>query len=288
MRTKNQEALRMYVRAREDFQAMRKNIDNRLGRKADKTPQKTQDLSKFLSRDIKNFNKICKKAETQEKIIEDMLDKKLEEFPIYTEWLSKIKGIGPIAGGWIVGEFDIHKADTVSKLVSFSGLNPGLVWGKKRVPKKEYKSKMGKIISKIKNVKNGEIDYIIQTDAQIPGDRKTVGFLLPYNQNLKAFLLGVMAERGFKMQKNSYYYEYYLKYKTRKENSDRIVENNGKERKDDGKSWKDVSKGHRENAAKRYMVKMFLKDLYVAWRKIEGLPVRPPYDEEYLGKKHNA
>jgi hypothetical protein len=34
------------------------------------------------------------------------------------------------------------------------------------------------------------------------------------------------------------------------------------------------------------MLKMFLKDLYVAWRKIEGLEVREPYAAEYLGKRH--
>jgi hypothetical protein len=35
------------------------------------------------------------------------------------------------------------------------------------------------------------------------------------------------------------------------------------------------------------MIKMFVKDLYVAWRTIEGLEVRKPYQEEYLGKVHN-
>jgi hypothetical protein len=52
--------------------------------------------------------------------------------------------------------------------------------------------------------------------------------------------------------------------------------------------WKDESDGHRDHAAKRYMVKMFLKDLYVAWRTMEGLPVRVPYQEEYLNHVHVA
>ncbi|NDQ58556.1 MAG: hypothetical protein GZ088_15930 [Acidipila sp.] len=42
-------------------------------------------------------------------------------------------------------------------------------------------------------------------------------------------------------------------------------------------------KGHRHAMAMRYMVKMFLIDLYVAWRKIEGLEVRPPYSQDKLG-----
>jgi len=55
-----------------------------------------------------------------------------------------------------------------------------------------------------------------------------------------------------------------------------------------GKMWKKESEGHRSNAAKRFMIKMFLQDLYAAWRTLEGLPVREPYGEEYLGKKHSA
>jgi hypothetical protein len=43
------------------------------------------------------------------------------------------------------------------------------------------------------------------------------------------------------------------------------------------KRWEAQGKGasddHRHNAAKRYMVKMFLIDLYKQWREIEGLPV---------------
>lgn len=43
--------------------------------------------------------------------------------------------------------------------------------------------------------------------------------------------------------------------------------------------WTD---GHVDNAAKRYMTKIFLSNLWEVWRKAEGLPVRPTYPEEYL------
>jgi len=46
-------------------------------------------------------------------------------------------------------------------------------------------------------------------------------------------------------------------------------------------------KGHRNNDAIRYAVKMWIaKWLYPKWRAFEGLYVRPPYQEEYLGHKH--
>jgi len=287
MKTQNQKALRMYVRTREDYQASRKRIDNRLGRKADGSHQKVQDSHIFSGEDIENFTDLAKQAKDQEKSIEKMLKKVLERFPIYTSWLKDVKGIGEVGAGWLIGEFDIFVATTVSKMWQYSGFNPGLVRGKKRIAKAKYKAEMGEIISEMDNIKSGGKDYIIQSNEMIRGDRPTEGFVLPYNKNLRTHLIGVMAPNFVKQQTN-YALEFYYPYKTRLENEESIVINTGKERKGDGKAWKDVSKGHRNNAALRYMMKMFLKDLYVAWRDIEGLPVRPSYAEEYLGKKHIA
>jgi hypothetical protein len=281
----NRSALRMYLRAREDFQAMRKRMDNRLGIKADGTQQKIQDVRSFALEDIENFKLISENARQQEKQTEKMLKKVLLRFPIYNEWLKEVKGVGEIAAGWIISSFDIEKATTVSKMWQYAGLNPGMVKGKKRVSKKEYKPIMGTIITEVPNIKNDGNDYIIETNDMIRGDRATEGYVLPYNKNLRTHLVGVMGA-GFIKAQNSYALEFYYPYKLRLENEDSIVINEGKARKGDGKPWKEVSKGHRNNAAIRYMVKMFIKDLYAAWREIEGLPVRVPYAEEYLGKKH--
>jgi hypothetical protein len=49
-----------------------------------------------------------------------------------------------------------------------------------------------------------------------------------------------------------------------------------------------ASKAHRHAAANRYMVKMFLQELWGNWRELEGLEVRPPYAEEYLGRVHHS
>ena len=47
----------------------------------------------------------------------------------------------------------------------------------------------------------------------------------------------------------------------------------------DGKGESD---GHRHRMAIRYMVKMLVKDLYLAWRPLEDLPVHDPYAEDKL------
>ena len=49
------------------------------------------------------------------------------------------------------------------------------------------------------------------------------------------------------------------------------------------KRAKPACKGHIDAMAKRKAVKLFLSHLYVKWREIEGLPIRPPYVVEKMG-----
>jgi hypothetical protein len=112
-----------------------------------------------------------------------------------------------------------------------------------------------------------------------PGkDRKTKGQKCPYNQFLRAKLCGVLGSSFLKC--NSPYRTYYDDMKLRLESSDWGMASKNPTDKSRPKA------GHQHKAATRYMVKMFLKDLYVAWRTLEGLPVREPYQEQYLGHKH--
>jgi hypothetical protein len=197
--------------------------------------------------------------------IEKKLSKKIEKMvksdPLWDAFFDGVKGCGPLMAGVILTEFDIHKATTVSKMWQFSGLNPGLVRGKKRV-------------------KDGDGFRNEESDTMVRGDRRTPGFVSPFNGFLRTKLAGVLAGCMIK-SRSSYAVDYYYPMKTRLEQEENAVA--GTE-----KPWKDESKMHRDKAAKRYMIKMFLKDLYVAWRTLEGLPVREPYQVEYLGKRHSA
>ena len=114
-----------------------------------------------------------------------------------------------------------------------------------------------------------------------PGkDRKVKGQKCPYNQFLRAKLCGVLGSSFLKC--NSPYRTYYDNMKQRLESQGWGMDSKNPTDKKRPKA------GHQHKAATRYMVKMFLKDLYVAWRTIEGLSVREPYQEEYLGHKHTA
>lgn len=256
--------LRLMVRLRDDFQHMRIKIDNRLGRKADgmaqNVPERVRD-PEFEPRFVEMAD-ICRDREDH---AEEELVKMLKRFPIYTEYLAGVTGLGTIGAGWIISEFDIHKAETVSKMCQYSGFNSGLVMGMKHDGEDE----------------NGRPRYV-ESGVMIRGDRLTPGFRSPFNRRLRTALMGIVA-KGFIRAKNHYYREFYIPYKSRLENEENMVMHRINRNTEKLMSWKDVTPGHRELAARRKMMKEFLKDLYNAWRTLEGLPVREPYQEEYLG-----
>ena len=275
----DRQALRLLVRAREDFQFQRKAMDNRIGRKADGT---SQDINERPMRgeDLGFISIVADECRKQEDAIEKELKKVLKRFPVYNEFLVNVKGVGTIAAAKIIGEFDIFKASTVSKLWQFAGLNPSDVRGKKAIEKSKYTADMGDIVGEYEERPGSPAKWIVQTNDMVRGDRLTPGYVAPFNGNLRTALVGVLAD-GFIKAQAPYCMDFYYPYKARLEQEESIVSRGEK-------AWSEESKGHRDRAAKRYMIKMFIKDLYVAWRTIEGLEVRKPYQEEYLGHKHEA
>jgi hypothetical protein len=63
-----------------------------------------------------------------EKMQFGQLELALQEFPIYTTWLSKQRGIGPAMAAVIISEIDISKARYVSSLWAFAGLDVVTHW----------------------------------------------------------------------------------------------------------------------------------------------------------------
>jgi hypothetical protein len=174
----------------------------------------------------------------------------LEEFPIYVQFLRGVKGCGPAMAGVILSEFDITKAKYPSSLWQYAGLGV---------------EKDGRGTSKRKE----HLVTIAYTDKDgKPAER--VG--IRHNNWLKTKLLGVLA--GSFLRSGSPYRACYDNYKHRLESSTG--------------DWSERSKLNRHRAALRYMVKMFLVDLYKAWRPLEGLTVHPSYQEAKLGHTHGS
>jgi len=56
--------------------------------------------------------------------IQDAMKKELKEEPLWTEWLIKVKGVGPVIASSVIGEIgDIHRFDKTSNLWSYAGLS---------------------------------------------------------------------------------------------------------------------------------------------------------------------
>jgi len=304
----NKNSLRLLYRMRKRYQAERIGLDNSIGRKADGTLQNVEERE-FPPGDERIFEKFSENAWEQEERIEKELKKMLERFPVWDGFLKGVRGISTITAAGIISMIDIHEGKTVSKIWQYAGLNPGLVKGKKR-----------------KNKPDGSFE-IEETDTMIRGDKLTPGFVSPFNRELRTLLCGIAGEsiirscirwepvpeetyevteehlRGRKtkviagktvkdcpcvMAIEGPYAKLYIDYKNRLANSSKKVDHIAKKGEESKKvMWKDVSPARRHQAAIRYMVKMFIKDLYANWRALEGLEVRPPYQEEYLGHKHS-
>ena len=205
------------------------------------------DETELTKEDKKYFNKLGKSLNKLEKDALKELNEDLKQFAVYASWLKNVKGVGPTMASVLLSEFDIVKATTVSKMWAFAGL------------------------------------HVVNGVAPKPVKGET----LAYNSWLRSKLIGVLA--GSFMKSKSPYKEFYDNAKTRLTN--RPCCNLPKEK--HGKNGTKVTwlpngctKGHVDSMAKRYMIKMFLKDFHTKWREVEGLPVRPSYQEEYLQHVH--
>lgn len=243
-------SLNINVRAYYDTQRRRIAMDNQLGIKKDGSAKKgTPDRDPGM---LTYLMTLRDGLIHEEKELEKDIAKQIKNEPLWLVFLKNIKGVGPVMAGVILTEFDITKPRP-SNFVSFAGLAPGK-------------------------------------------DKKVKGEKCGYNQFLRSKLCGVLGP-GFLQAKSVPYSGYYYNYKMRKEQSDVIVHENlrmedRKKKQYKGMTkrdvkWRDAYPDHRHKAAIRYMVKMFLIDLHIAWREIEGLEVSKPYAEEYLGRKHH-
>lgn len=203
---------------------------------------------------ISSYTELCLTAQyesltTMEKEQFARLAKIVGEFAIWKVFLHEVRGVGPAMAGVLLSEIDISVAKYPSSLWAYAGLDVAED-GRGRSKKKEHLVEV-----EYKNAK-GEMDTRMS---------------ITFNPFLKTKLMGVLAGSFIRCGENKYE-QIYRGYKHRLECDSRHDEK---------------SKGHRDTMAKRYMIKMFLVDLHMNWRGIEGYPVTVPYSEGKLGMVHS-
>lgn len=204
---------------------------------------------------ISNYTELCLlhqyiQLEKEETAHFRKLESILQEYPIYTQYLKEVKGVGPAIAGVIISEIDIYKAKYPSSLWMYCGLDVAQD-GKGRSKKTEH------LVQK---------EYI---DKE--GNVKTK-MSITFKPFLKTKLIAVLGGSFLKVGENPY----------------RNIYDNYKNRLENHKDHLEKTKLHRHNMAIRYMIKQFIVDLYVAWRTLEKLEVAERYEVAKLGMKpHN-
>jgi hypothetical protein len=184
--------IRLLVRTRDDQQDIRLRSDGRLCRKADGSDTKgaVELLKQMSAEQRETVLAVSDKMRENEELCEAQLVAALEGTPLWRNFYKHEKGIGPVGAGWIIGELDFYKADTLSKIWQYCGCNPSLVRGKRLMtPAEARRLPEGWVELARFPAKAGKgPKVLVMTDTMIPGDRRTTGFLSPYNGKLRTAL----------------------------------------------------------------------------------------------------
>lgn len=222
--------------------------------------------------------------ENMEKHHGPQIEKLLDSFPIYTEFLSKIDGCGPLMSGVIISEIDIAKARTPSSLWQYAGLGVeadgrGTSRRAEHMHEVAYTDKDGKDAVR----KGIRFNPFLKTKlvGVLSGCMLKAGVTYSKKASLDDEGNPVTLKNGkAKMEKDvlirdqcSPYALAYMDYKHRLATDPARAE------------W---PKGRIHRAALRYMIKRFLVDLYKVWRALEGLPVALEYHEAKQGHVHGG
>lgn len=278
-------SLRYCIELYYDYQQARISYHHRAG-----DPNETQQLSP----EQREFMlKLGKDAETLERGILRHAAKSLQGNEIYT-WLVGQRGIADTFAVILLGMIDIQKAETVSKLWRFCGL--AAINGKAERPVKgeklhyspRMKTRMFLLGESFIKARNTEWrahydDYKARKKAQIGTCMLCdgTGSWAPKDGEAEDGSLEVIGY-GRKRHEDGTSEELVLvapksgaaPAKARKPKKCPRCVGTGQA------PWGRSDK-HVHMASMRYMVKMFLAELYRRWRGYEGLPIREPYASEY-------
>lgn len=214
---------------------------------------------------VHQYFSLLKEEEAEFRQMQDILDL----IPVYVQYLSKVKGIGPAIASVLITAFDITKARNISSFWRYAGLDVVDGIARKRI--KEH------FVEKEYVTKSGEV---------------RTGMALGFDPWLKAKLLQVLGG-SFIKHGSVPWRQVYDGYKHRIESDPTRVKCTANEWKKKNKAGEPVAHlwtpGRINAAAKRYMVKQFLAEFWANWRKLEGLPVTEPYAVGKLGMRpHKA
>jgi len=192
----------------------------------------------------------------------------LDVIPIYQAFLHGERGVGPAMAAVLITYFDPAKARHVSSFWKYAGLD----------------------VASDGSARSRRKEHLIEREYKNRDGAQATRLSTTYNPWLRMKLLGGLGPSF--LRSASPRRELYDNYRHRisTDPARKIV--TVQEWKKAFHAEEDVRNlwppGRLHKAALRYMVKMFLVDLWTKWREIEGLPVSPTYNEARRGYAHGA
>ena len=251
-----------------DFQGQRIQTQLRIGASQREHTLTEEKLSIF------GITTILENATNFEKDIEKLIVKQLKNHAMYTQYLSKIQGIGPLLSAGLIAYIDdIEKFDHVSSLWQYCGYGMNRYCEVCKKPTSiEVKYDTGKTAKKLHPYEKcpdcGETTISI-LQKRIPGYQSN------WNDNLKTL---------FWKASNSFVKQSAAKSKYRK-----LYDSIRKTERKNHPIKKVINKktfyndGHIHNRALRKVSKIFLAHLWQTWRRQQGLEATEPYVKQLLG-----
>jgi hypothetical protein len=176
----------------------------------------------------------------------------LDGVPIWEEFLSDVKGVGPAMAGCIISELDPHRAPYPSSFFAYCGLD----------------------VADDGKARSRRSEHLVEHKYTDSEGKEQTRKSLSFNPFIRTKLLGVLGSSFLRAGKeDNPYRDEYDRYRHRIENMD---------------CHEDKSDGHIHNMAIRKMVKHFVCDLHLMWRYLEDLPVSKPYAVKHLNKSEHA
>ena len=224
------------------------------------------------------INTYMKLLEAEKNNIKTLVDI-VHQHPLWDAFFKNVKGCGEETAALCIALFDPYKARHVSCFWKYAGLNPVV-----RIDEN------GNTYHEANSKKYTELREYVDREGNVK-EKKGI----TYNPTLKTGLLGVTSGSILKACIRS-------EYET-DDNGEFILDEKGNKIPTGYKiatgpyanmycdykmrqiqKHPDYSRSHIERMALRWMIRGFVKDLWIAWRELEGLPVTIPYEVEFLGR----
>jgi len=251
-----------------DFQGLRIQTELKIGASERANTLSKEELS------IYGITTIKENAKTFEMDIGKIIKKQVMNHALYTQYLSRIQGIGHIiAGSFIAYIDDIEKFKNVSSLWQYCGYGMNRYCPECKKPTSiKVKYATGKVANKLHPFENCPVCNHKTTPIL---QKRTSGYQSNWNDKLK--VLAWQASTSFVKQsasKSKYrkLYDQIKKDERRKHPVKKIIK---------GKTF--FNDGHIHNRAMRKVSKIFLAHLWQTWRRQLGLEESEPYAKQLLG-----